>query len=190
MAKKGIHHLPVVDDGRLVGMLGAAEVMHAPTAVTVGDCMQRKPVSVQLRATLSDAAAILAAGMFHSLPVIDASGAVVGIVTSSDLIRALLQQLPATAAAPGAGHEVLADAAELDAVVHVAEGHHQAGDDPEGLSATLLYLYARVKRLERVLAAADLYLHSGQGEREHRDLTRAVTQAREAGGPSRRIDRL
>jgi predicted transcriptional regulator len=193
MASKAIHHLPVVEGDRLVGILGAAEVQHAPPGATVGQVMQPKPVSISLRATLLDAAKLLATGMFHSLPVTAPGGALVGVVTSTDLITELLQQLPSAEA----GHEVPArasvqftDADTLAGVMAVAERRHLAGDDPEQLAAAVLYLHAKARLLETTLRAADLYLHSGQGEREHAALLRAVACAKEGIRPDLKIGRL
>lgn len=188
LARNSIHHLPVVEQGRLVGILSAADVAHAAPTATVADAMQAGPISVPASATLREAATILATGMFHSLPVVAPGGAVVGIITTSDLITVLLQQVPSSAE----GHDspALAPAAtrftdsdELARVASAAEGRHLRGDDPDGLAAAVLYLHERVRTLESVLRAADLYLHSGQGGHEHGLLVRAISRANEAGRP-------
>lgn len=191
-AARGIHHLPVVADGRLVGILGAAELGAAAPGAKVADVMQPGPVSIPVRATLQEAVAILGSGMFHALPVTAPGGAVVGIVTSTDLLRLLMQQLPSAVA----GHEVpagaerrFADAAELGKAVAAAERRHLGNDDPERIAAALLYLNAKARHLETVLRAADLYLHSGQGEHEHGALVKAVARAKEAIRPDLKIGR-
>jgi len=191
MAEHRFHHLPVVRAGRLVGILGAAELAGAAPGL-VADAMQPDPVSVPIRARLREAAAILGAGSFHSLPVTAPGGAIVGVVTSTDLIRLLVDQLPTTAPdrEPAAGAtRRFADADELARAVLAAERRHVAGDDPEHLAAALLYLDAKARNLEAVLRAADLYLHSGQGEREHTALVRAVGRAKEAIRPDLQIGR-
>ncbi len=54
--------------------------------------MQKDPVTIAENATVKDAAEILAKGEFHSVPVV--SGAkLVGLVTSTDLIKYLLAQM-------------------------------------------------------------------------------------------------
>lgn len=193
MAKKGIHHLPVVDGGRLVGILGAADVLHASPTATVAEVMHTDPISISTNATLQNAAMILASGMFHAVPVTAPGGAVVGVITSSDLIKALLQQL--SSAEPGrdvpAGAPVrFADAEELEKIVNEAERRHVANADPERLAAAVLYLHGKTRLLEGVLRAADLYLHSGQGEHEHGALVRAVARAKEGIRPDLKIGRL
>lgn len=192
MAARGIHHLPVVAEGRLVGILGSAEIARAPANARAADVMQAQPVSIPSRATLQEAGAILASGMFHSLPVTAVGGAVVGIVTSTDLVRLLMEQLPTATPGrevPSGATRRYADAEELARAVLAAERRHAAGDDPEHLAAALLYLDGKARHLEAVLRAADLYLHSGQGEQEHKALVRAVARAKEAVRPDLAIGR-
>jgi hypothetical protein len=50
-------------------------------------------------------------------------------------------------------------------------------------------LHAKGRHLEAVLRAADLYLHSGQGEHEHGALVKAVARAKEAIRPDLKIGR-
>ena len=83
-----------------------------------------------------------------------------------------------------------ADAEALAKVVQVAERRHLASDDPEHLAAALLYLNAKAHLLETVLRAADVYLHSGQGEHEHAELLLAVRRAKEGIRPDLAIGRL
>ena len=161
MARKSLHHLVVLQDGRLVGMLSASDLMDA-SAATVAELMQPDPVSIPATASLQDAAEILVSGAFHSLPVVDVDGRVTGVVTSTDLIRLLIQQLPGPA--------------------------HRPAESREGLS--LVSNSEREHLLNRVLAAADLYLHSGQGSHEHAALVRAVEKAKEGVRPGLRINRL
>ena len=161
MSRKSLHHLVVLTDGRLVGMLSATDLMDT-SAATVAELMQPDPVSIPATASLQDAAEILVSGAFHSLPVVDVNDRVVGVVTSTDLIRLLIQQLPGPA--------------------------HRPAESREGL--TLATDTEREHLLNRVLAAADLYLHSGQGAHEHTALVRAVEKAKEGVRPGLRINRL
>ena len=106
--ERGVHHVPVVSGGDLVGIVTWNKFMQVtlgdspdPDAGSnldgmldetyeLADVMRRTPVSVDVNATIHDAAEILGAGEFHSLPVTDGKK-LVGIVTSSDLIRYLAQ---------------------------------------------------------------------------------------------------
>ena len=98
-----VHHLPVVDNGRLVGIVSSTDLIRhkladdmATTAdgAAVDQIMQLNPVVLESTATLRDAASALIDGRFNSLPVVDADRSLVGIVTSSDLIEALQRALP------------------------------------------------------------------------------------------------
>lgn len=97
-----IHHLPVVEGGRLVGVVSSADFlklhlfdaeMSLITRTTVDQIMETNITVIDRHATLRDAAEKLAMGAFHALPVVDGRGHLVGILTSSDLIGELLDQL-------------------------------------------------------------------------------------------------
>lgn len=106
MLASGGHHVPVVEEGRFIGMITAADLLRVmppdgfardPDAldraldrVSVRHAMQEDIVSLPARASVRDAAAAFARGGFHGLPVVDDHGTLVGIVTTSDLVRALL----------------------------------------------------------------------------------------------------
>ena len=108
-----IHHVPVVEAGRLVGMispldlakLGACPVQDGAmlaehfldSRLSVGQLMCRDVISVRDNATVREAARLLSAGGFHSLPVVNAGHRVVGIVTTTDLIACLLDVPPVPA---------------------------------------------------------------------------------------------
>lgn len=102
------HHLPVLDGKKLVGIVSSVDFMRASLAawgadersldavldsqLRLSDLMRAEPKTVVDTATVRDAAQGLAHGEYHSLPVVDGKGALVGIVTSTDLIRYLLEQ--------------------------------------------------------------------------------------------------
>lgn len=105
--EKGVHHLPVVEGDRLVGILTSHDLMRVSFGefgdqdgrsldaildhtYSIADVMKDSPVSIDKSDTIREAARILAVGEFHSLPVVDGN-TLVGIVTSSDLIRHLLE---------------------------------------------------------------------------------------------------
>lgn len=150
-----IHHLPVVDDGKLVGIVSTADLLKlyllddgpaSASSLVVDDIMQHKLVVLVESSTLRDAAEKLSAGSFHSLPVVDADHRLIGIVTSTDLIDYLLSQLP-----------------------------RGDGTLNELSPAALL---TRHKILEEVWRAAERYERSGHAEREHSLLQKALAKAR------------
>lgn len=102
------HHLPVLDGKKLVGIVSSVDFMKASLSVwgsdertvdalldsqlKLADLMRAAPRTIRDTATIRDAAQALAHGEYHSLPAVDAEGKLVGIVTSTDLIRYLLEQ--------------------------------------------------------------------------------------------------
>lgn len=61
--------------------------------LTVEDVMTRQPLCVRSEEELSEAIATLASGAVRRAPVIDATGALVGIVTLDDLLPAIARQV-------------------------------------------------------------------------------------------------
>ena len=153
-----IHHLPVVDDGKLVGIVSTADLLKLymldeettlSAHATVAQIMELRPKVLTTTASLRDAAEKLAAGGYHALPVVDSSNALVGIVTSSDLIVALLKSLP------------LGDGS----IVKAPE--HDLGD-----------VLDQNRKLRQVCEAAELYLRSGNAEHEHSVLVKCLATVR------------
>lgn len=62
--------------------------MNAVSARTVGEAMTRGLVTVRASATLLEAAQLMDAHRIHGLPVVDAGGAVLGVLSQTDLLRA------------------------------------------------------------------------------------------------------
>ena len=107
LANERIHHLPVIEEGRLVGMISSNDVMRVSFAldtddavsrtlldktVSIDDLMVTDLVTVSAHGNVRDAAIALSAGGFHAVPVVDDEAHLVGIVTSTDLIQYLLDQ--------------------------------------------------------------------------------------------------
>jgi CBS domain-containing protein len=59
-----------------------------PSHALVADHMARNPIVIRADASLSDAAALMDRGHVHGLPVVDATGALVGVLSQTDLNRA------------------------------------------------------------------------------------------------------
>lgn len=97
-----INHLPVVEGGRLVGIVSSSDFLKLHlldgklpivSDATVNQIMETNVIVVNKNATLGDAAEKLSVGGFHALPVIDRKRHLVGMVTSSDLIGVLVSTL-------------------------------------------------------------------------------------------------
>lgn len=203
MSRRHLHHLPVVDGERLVGIVSAADLAcrpegHGATAGgRIADVMRRDPTVLGSNSTLHDAATLLAGSGFHSLPVTDPAGQLVGIVTSTDLIDVLVRQLPSSSEAgpgeqkrhPGIAAE-FSDRAALTAAITEAEQRWTSAGKTDPVAGALLYLAGMSRELEIVRRAADIYLRSGQGEHEHAGLVRALENARERLGPGLSMGRL
>lgn len=103
MKKNKFHRMIIVDDGKLVGYLSDRDVMRvAPSPATslskfeiralldklkVKDVMQKKVVTVPESATIEEAALIMYNNKVGGLPVISEVGAVVGIITATDILK-------------------------------------------------------------------------------------------------------
>ena len=108
LRKYPIHHVPVLDGELLVGILSSADLYrlaldayvqdsdtvaaHLDAAFSIAKVMSPEPVAVQPNASIRQAADILGDGAIHALPVVDAAGRLVGMLTSTDLIRYLAGQ--------------------------------------------------------------------------------------------------
>lgn len=104
-----ISGLPVVDDGRLVGVLSETDIVGKETsgfsngevsrdeasrlrrerrAITVGQAMTSGPVTIEPWISIWAAADLMVVYGVNRLPVVDRNGVLVGIVTRDDLVRA------------------------------------------------------------------------------------------------------
>lgn len=104
MSRAGIHHLPVVDgSGTLVGMLSARDIDRAIAlmavveggrqSLLVGDITTGHGLRVPPDMPAHEAAAMLIESHADGLPVVDGSGRVLGVVTSTDLLEVAREAL-------------------------------------------------------------------------------------------------
>ncbi len=77
---------PVVDNGKLVGMITLKDIINADPDARVGDVMSRDVVTVRPEVSAFEALKIMSERGFGRLPVV-VDGRVVGIVSRSDLVR-------------------------------------------------------------------------------------------------------
>lgn len=107
MHARGIHHLPVVDGGRLVGLVAERDLLLAAAnfgsaEVPVADLMRGAPICVSENAQLKEAARLLVTNHIGSLPVLNSAKSLVGIITETDIFKiaaGMLRARPAGGAA-------------------------------------------------------------------------------------------
>lgn len=104
--KFGFHHVPVVENARLVGIVSYTDYLrviqdvyghkqeqrkneHLLQTVTVKEVMTDHPVCLAPTDTVEDALRIFKANHFHAIPVIEKNQKLVGILSTFDLIRVL-----------------------------------------------------------------------------------------------------
>lgn len=93
LLKYGHSGFPVMDKGKLVGMISRREVdkavHHGLSHAPVKGFMSREVVSVPLQTSLPEIQKLMVEKGIGRVPVIDSTGKIVGIVTRSNLLRAL-----------------------------------------------------------------------------------------------------
>ena len=106
MKKNGFRRLPVVEDGTLVGFLNDKDIMRvAPSPATtlsryeelsllsklkIREVMQSPVITVGEDAALEQAALIMYENKIGGLPVVSSVGAVVGVITETDIFKAFV----------------------------------------------------------------------------------------------------
>jgi acetoin utilization protein AcuB len=99
MQRHRIRRLPVVDgNGLLAGivaerdLLGAAD-RYLQSVADVGEVMTRRVVTVERGTPVVEAASLMIGLKIGGLPVVDESNKVLGIITETDLMKALVDML-------------------------------------------------------------------------------------------------
>jgi acetoin utilization protein AcuB len=94
----GFRRLPVVDEGRVVGILTERDLREHGgylKSTKVDAAMKTPVVTVDSKTSVEEAARLMLANKIGGMPVVD-TGKLVGIVTTSDLLRAFLSVVEAT----------------------------------------------------------------------------------------------
>jgi acetoin utilization protein AcuB len=99
MQERGIRHLPVLDDGRLVGVITDRDLRLATSTLApsrlspqgrVSEVMCGEPMTAEVGDPVEDAAFRMRERKIGCLPVMD-DGKLIGIITGVDLLDALLR---------------------------------------------------------------------------------------------------
>ncbi|WP_040160622.1 CBS and ACT domain-containing protein [Nigerium massiliense] len=108
MEDKHVRHLPVVEDGRVVGVLApsdiaaaspsqattfsAGEITYLLAKLRVAKVMTRDPITISSDALLEEAAVLMRDNKIEMLPVVD-DGTLVGVITESAILDAFIEVL-------------------------------------------------------------------------------------------------
>jgi acetoin utilization protein AcuB len=106
LKERGIRHLPVLKNGKLVGIvtdrdlkkaspsdattLEAHELLYLLANIRVGEIMTKNPITVPYNHTVEEAAEILLEKKISGLPVVDSDGNVIGTITQADIFKVLI----------------------------------------------------------------------------------------------------
>jgi acetoin utilization protein AcuB len=106
MMEHGISILPVLEDGKLVGIVTDRDIKSASPSdvvlldfqhilfhisrLTVGAFMTRQVVTVPLDFTVEETAQVLLKNRFSGVPVVDDQGRIQGIITKTDVFKVLI----------------------------------------------------------------------------------------------------
>jgi acetoin utilization protein AcuB len=107
LKKNTIRQLPVVEDGKLVGLITDKDIKRAaPSEVTrlehitelydmisniqIRDIMIKNPVTIPLDYPIDKAASVLLDKKLSGAPVVDNEGELVGVITQTDIFRVLV----------------------------------------------------------------------------------------------------
>ena len=97
------HHIPVEENGKLVGMVSLIDFMYNISGagisddnkvykeLKVKDIMTQKPFYLTTNSTIDDVSKVLAEGNYHAVPVLE-NDKIVGIVSTADIIKHFLSK--------------------------------------------------------------------------------------------------
>jgi acetoin utilization protein AcuB len=95
MKEHSIRHLPVVEEGELIGWVTESDIRGAYIAslieqVSISDIMIKDPITISPEANLEEAAELLYRHGIGGLPVVD-NGKLVGVITVADIMAAFIE---------------------------------------------------------------------------------------------------
>lgn len=100
-----IHHIPIVEDGKLKGLISKTDFFHLENGVSlsqgstaeenqrifedtkVSEVMTTHLATLEAHQSIGVAAEILLANLFHCVPIVDDQHNIKGLVTSFDIIK-------------------------------------------------------------------------------------------------------
>lgn len=101
-----IHHIPIIEEDKVIGIISSTDylkLLHGFTlfkthkseeyndaimrSLLVKEVMTKQVATINPEDTVEIAAGFFRENLFHALPVVDANGSLVGIITTFDLIN-------------------------------------------------------------------------------------------------------
>jgi CBS domain-containing protein len=92
IAKTGHQGFPVVTDGRIVGVVTSADLILAKPHQKIERLMTANPVTAKLDDDIVSVAGVMAYNHIRHVPIVDGEQ-LVGIVTASDMLRAIIENI-------------------------------------------------------------------------------------------------
>lgn len=96
MKKHSIRHLPVIEEGRLAGLVTEGDMRQVFVAslieeLSIDDVMIKNPITVKVDAEIDDAARLIHYNKIGGLPVVDEGQRLLGIITVADIMAAFIE---------------------------------------------------------------------------------------------------
>jgi len=197
-----VHHLPVLDQQKVVGMLSTADVMkldlflpkggkspieYLNQRMKVGQLVRRPALTIQPHQSVEIAAQLMAKHGVHSLAVVDAQDHLVGIITTTDIMHAALGRHEVGSAPSGSAvsssepQRIRLSAEQFDHAMATAAAQAGTDRDPDFVHQALAHMHSRVSLLERVRHIASRFMEAGQDEQLHSALRKALEAVNRAG---------
>jgi CBS domain-containing protein len=91
--EKHIHHLPVTDEGKLVGIITSYDLVklgkcHEDYAdILVKEVMTQKVATLESHEKIGAAAQVFLENLFHGIPIVNEQKELVGIITTHDVLK-------------------------------------------------------------------------------------------------------
>jgi len=139
MKQNGIKHLPVLRKGRLVGIvsdrelkeatpskattLDIHEMYHLLDQIKVKSLMPKQLFTITPGETMEKAAAVMLKRFISALPVVDAHGALQGIITKGDIFKAFVAVSGINTAALAMGFDLQDQPGAIKGVTDVIRAH-------------------------------------------------------------------